>query len=312
MRMMSPGSSVMPFGEIDQRLGQREHHIRRVVRLHDVAVEPAHDLEPLAAGRQLVGAHHPRPEAAGAVEILAHAPLRGVALEFAHRAFVRARIAGDAGERIVHGQMLGALAHDRDHFGFVIELGRYARADDRLQMRHHRRQHAEEDRREFRNIVALRPFLDVVEIIEAEADDLAGLCDRETEFQSGERTAGGGRRLFGEIGQGFEVAVARPQGFAEIAGRGGVHRLQIDDGVALDHAEPQAVIRFKTDNLHCVPALTFCCGERLSAGRPIREDYLLASVKAWIEKYLRSSVHTPAGCQPAPRASAPSDSTLYL
>ena len=37
-----------------------------------------------------------------------------------------------------------------------------------------------------------------------------------------------------------------------------------------------------------------------------------ASVNAWMEKYLRSSVHTPAGCQPVPRASAPSDSTLYL
>src|SRR5664279_3541515 len=87
--------------------------------------------------------------------------------------------------------MLGRLTHDRDHFGLVIELRRYARADDRLQMRHHRRQHAEEDRRELRNIVAARALLDVVEIIEAEADDLAGPCDREAVFQSGARTAGG-------------------------------------------------------------------------------------------------------------------------
>ena len=147
-------------------------------------------------------------------------------------------------------QMLGAPADDRDHFGFVVELDRYARADDRLQMRHHRGQHAEEDRREFRNIVALRAFLDVVEIIEAEADDLAGPRDREAEFQSGQRAAGGGRRAFGEVGKRLQIAVVAAQDFAEVGGRSGIRRLQIDDGVALDHAEPQAVIRFKTDNFH--------------------------------------------------------------
>ena len=36
------------------------------------------------------------------------------------------------------------------------------------------------------------------------------------------------------------------------------------------------------------------------------------SVNAWIEKYLSASVHTPAGIQPTPRASAPNDSTEYL
>jgi hypothetical protein len=37
-----------------------------------------------------------------------------------------------------------------------------------------------------------------------------------------------------------------------------------------------------------------------------------ASVKAWIEKYFFSSVHTPDGVQPTPRANAPSDSTVYF
>ena len=221
---------------------------------------------PLPPGGNSSARHHPRPEAAGAVEILAHAPLRGVALELAHRALVRARITGDAGERIVHGQVLRRLADNRDHFGFVVELDRFTRPDDRLQMRHHRRLHAEEDGGKFRNIVALRPFLDVVEIVEAEADDLARPRDRETVFQPGERAAGGSRRASGEIGERFEVAVASAQGFAEIGGHARIRRLQIDHAIALDHAEPQAIIRFKTDNLHRVPALTFCCGERLSAG----------------------------------------------
>ena len=47
----------------------------------------------------------------------------------------------------------------------------------------------------------LRAFLDVVEIIQAEADDLAGMRDRQRKFQAGERTARRGRRLLGEIGE---------------------------------------------------------------------------------------------------------------
>ena len=106
--------------------------------------------------------------------------------------------------------MLGALADDRDHLGFVIELDRFARADDRLQMRHHRRQHAEEDRRKFRNIVALRAFLDVVEIIEAEADDLAGL--RRPASRISIRRAGGGPTagaFLARSASGVQIAVAR-------------------------------------------------------------------------------------------------------
>ena len=151
---------------------------------------------------------------------------------------------------LCHRQVLGALADDHDHLGFVVELDRLHRPHQRLQMRRQRRQHAEKDRLEFRNVVLLRPFLDVVEIIEAEADDLAGPRDGKSEFQSGERAAGCGRRALGEIGERFEIAIAAAQEFAEIGRHRGVHRLQIDDGIALDHAEPQAVIRFKTDDFH--------------------------------------------------------------
>ena len=57
---------------------------------------------------------------------------------------------------------------------------------------------------------------------------------------------------------GFRSPLLAPQGFAEIGRQAGVHRLQIDDGVALDHAEPQAVISFETDNFHEFPALAVC------------------------------------------------------
>ncbi len=132
------------------------------------------DLEPLPPRRQFVGGHHPRADAAGLIEILAHAPLRGVALVFADRAFHAAGIAGDAVGGILKRQMLGALADDDDQFAFVVELDRFLRPQQRRAVRRQRRQHAEEDRLEFRDVVLLRAFLDVVEVIEAEADDLAG------------------------------------------------------------------------------------------------------------------------------------------
>src|SRR6266480_5604323 len=79
------------LADIGDGLGDREHHIVGVVGLHDLSVESALDLQPLAAGGHLVGRDHPGTEAAGAVEILAHGPLRGLTLKFAHRAFVAAR-----------------------------------------------------------------------------------------------------------------------------------------------------------------------------------------------------------------------------
>src|SRR5579883_310382 len=79
-----------PLRDEHQHLPHREHHVLGVVRLHDLAVEPALDLETLAGLRQRVGRDHPGAEAAGTVEVLAHVPLGGLALEFAHRALVRA------------------------------------------------------------------------------------------------------------------------------------------------------------------------------------------------------------------------------
>src|ERR1043165_5853613 len=61
------------------------------------------------------------------------------------------------------------------------------RADDRLTVRHHRGEAAHEDGREFRNVVALRAFLDVLQIIEPEAEDLARPRDRQPEFKARQR-----------------------------------------------------------------------------------------------------------------------------
>src|SRR5580693_9781523 len=83
--------------------------------------DPAFDLEALAAGGQFVGGHDPRAKRAATVEILAHVPLRGVALEFPDRAFVAAGPSGDAGHRVFEGHVPGALADHGDQLGLVVE-----------------------------------------------------------------------------------------------------------------------------------------------------------------------------------------------
>ncbi len=92
----------------------------------------------------------------------------------------------------------------------------------------------------FGNVAALRAFLDVFEIIQAEADDLARLADRQRIFESGKRLARGSRRALGNGGELFGVAVVFGEPFAEIARNFAVHGLQIDDLIALDNTEMRA------------------------------------------------------------------------
>src|SRR3974390_2278690 len=107
------------LGQIDERLRDWKHQQVRVGRLHHLAVEPRLDLQPLAAARQFVGSDHPRADAARAVEILAHAPLRRMPLIFADGAFVADRVAGDAVERGRHRDMLRALADNAHPLPFI-------------------------------------------------------------------------------------------------------------------------------------------------------------------------------------------------
>ena len=79
---------------------------------------------------------------------------------------------------------------------------------------------------------------------------LPGRATGSAYFKPASGTARSGRRLFGKIGERLEIAIAPPQHLAEIGRQARVHRLQIDDGVALDHAQPQTVVGFKTDDFH--------------------------------------------------------------
>ena len=49
---------------------------------------------------------------------------------------------------------------------------------------------------------------------------------------------------------GFRSPLPRRSTSPRSVGHARIDRLQIDDLVALDHAEPQAIVRFKTDNFH--------------------------------------------------------------
>ena len=156
---------------------------------------------PLPHCGQFVGGHHPGPEAAGAVEILAHVPLRGAALIFADRAFVEAGPAGNVLRGILLFHVLGAPADHRDQLGFIIERLRHQRPDQRRQMRRQRGRAAHEDGGKFRDVVGVAAFLHVLHVIEPETDDLARARHRQSEFQSQQRAPRGGRCLAREIGQ---------------------------------------------------------------------------------------------------------------
>src|SRR5439155_1732302 len=95
----------------------------------------------------LVGAHHPRAEAAGAGEVLAGGPLDGVALPVAHRAVVVAAVAGDVIPGILLGNSPSSPADDDRDLRLVVEVLRFARAQDRLPVAHLRFGKAQEQRR---------------------------------------------------------------------------------------------------------------------------------------------------------------------
>ncbi len=90
----------------------------------------------------------------------------------------------------------------------------------------------------------------MVEVVEAKADDLARMRDRQRVFQSIEGAARGCRRFLRKSADRREVAVAPAQDLGEIGRHIRIHGLQIDDIVAIDHTETHAVVRFKSDDLH--------------------------------------------------------------
>ena len=96
----------------------------------------------------------------------------------------------------------------------------------------------------------LRAFLDVLEIVQPEAEDLARPRHRQAELQAFQRAARRGGRALRDVAERLEVAVVRRQHRAEIARHFRIDGLQVDHLIALDHAEPQPAFRFEPDDLH--------------------------------------------------------------
>src|SRR5260370_38488806 len=123
-------------------------------------------------------------------------------------------------------------------------------------MRHHVNEAARKQRREFRQIVGVAPFLDVLQIVEAETDDLAGARYRQRICEAGERPLGRRGRAPGNLADRPEVAVVLAEHRGEIIRHRGAYRLQVDDPIALDAAEPQALLPSETDNFHKMCSMT--------------------------------------------------------
>src|SRR5690606_793272 len=117
---------------------QRRHvetELRHALALHHVTVQSRREPEARRVVL-LVGSDEPRAERAARAEILARRPLRPVALEIANAAVVEAAVPRDVLERALARHAARAPAdHDRE-LPLVVELNRFGRPDDRLEMAH--------------------------------------------------------------------------------------------------------------------------------------------------------------------------------
>ncbi len=127
----------------------------------------------LADVGNFVRRHHPRPEAAGADEILARRELRGVALPVADAAVIVAGIAGDMRQRRLARNAAAGLADDDGHLALIVEALGLQRPDHRLAAADLAVGKAGEDHRMRRRGMAA--FGEMRGVVDADAEDLVGI-----------------------------------------------------------------------------------------------------------------------------------------
>src|SRR5262249_39719457 len=93
-------------------------------------------------------------------------------------------------------------------------------------------------------------LLGMLEVVEAEADDLARTGDRQRKLQAGQRSPRRGMRALGDVAERREVAVIGGEPLPEVGGHARLDRPQVGHRVALDHPEMQASILLEPDNSH--------------------------------------------------------------
>ena len=101
-----------------------------------------------------------------------------------------------------------------------------------------------------RQIVALWTFLDVFEIIQAEADDLAWPRHRQPIRQARERLVRTRRRALGKLGKRLHIGIAGREPRAEIGRSLAIDRQQIDRLITLDDAEPSSALTLERNDFH--------------------------------------------------------------
>src|SRR5690349_6098315 len=93
-------------------------------------------------------------------------------------------------------------------------------------------------------------LLRVLQIVQTEAENLAGPRHRQAEAKTCQRPARRSGRPPGQILQRRKLAVVRPQPLAEIGGDARVDRLQVDDRIRIENAKSRSAVRLKTDDAH--------------------------------------------------------------
>jgi hypothetical protein len=104
----------------------------------------------------------------------------------------------------------------------------------------------------FRNVVAVRSFLDVLQIIEAKAHDFAGMRNRHCVFQAAQGPTRGGGSPLGEIGKRREIAIVLAQDGSEVARQLGFRNVEVDHLITLDYPQMRARVCLEPDYFHRV------------------------------------------------------------
>ncbi len=263
----------------DERLG--------VSGLHERAVHPQLEIEDVGIG-DLGAVRDVRSHRGQGVADLAGRPLTGDELEVAGAHVVDDRVTGHVVERALARHEAGGAADDDAELDFPVELLRSARPQDRLAGIEDGGVPLREDGWLLGNRLA--GLLGVVAVVEADADELAGIGDGRMQprrvlghghpFRDGGDGILAGRASFEELSrrirnQGGGDGLG--SGHASLGERGGQARLEIGDAVTLQRAEPGrlAVLR-EAHELHGIPPGGKMCGGLYSlaqsyaapAGRP--------------------------------------------
>src|SRR5580658_3228554 len=164
------------FAQERDDAGHAVDHLAGISSLDDLPVESRGQLQPGAAGRNLVGRDEKWPEGSGAVEVLADGPLRSLHLEVAHRSIVEDRVADDVLQGVTLGDVAAALSDDRDQFALVVELFGHPGADKRGPVPGETGREPREYGGVGRDVIMGLPRLPTV--VDTHTDDLARLAEQ--------------------------------------------------------------------------------------------------------------------------------------